>query len=173
VLSVQTKTGFFQVRADRPPTLDGIDFIRWNYPGDYEAIMWLQENADFDQVILEAVGGQYSYHGRVAMATGLPTVIGWAGHQRQWRGDTFDEVAGGREAAVREIYTTPNMQRAMDLIEQYDITYIYVGVLERNPDFASPVGLAKFERFLTPVYQNDGVTIYRADQPRIEEPASQ
>ncbi|NDJ36342.1 MAG: hypothetical protein GYB64_16935, partial [Chloroflexi bacterium] len=49
------------------------------------------------------------------------------------------------------------------------VTYIYVGSMERSPEFSTPAGLAKFERFFTPVFQNDGVTIYRADQPLIEE----
>jgi len=155
--------------SSAPPTLDGIDYIRRERPGDYAAIEWLRANAEPDAIVLEAVGGAYSDYGRVASTTGLPTLLGWANHERQWRGDRYDEFAGTREQDIREIYNTQSPRRAQELLEQYGVTYVFVGSLERDPSFASPAGIAKFDRFLTPVYQANGVTIYRADQPRIEE----
>lgn len=154
-----------------PPTLDGTQYIERERPGDAAAIQWLRENARPDEIVLEAVGGAYSDYGRVSAMTGLPTLLGWANHERQWRGELYGELAGTREQDIREIYDTPSIERALALLEQYDVTYVFVGSLEQNPSFASPAGIAKFERFLTPVYRADGATIYRADQPRVEEQA--
>jgi uncharacterized membrane protein len=153
------------------PTLDGIAFIRRQYPADYAGIEWLWGNAGPGDVVLEAIGGQYSYYGRVSMATGIPTVMGWPGHESQWRGSLYPQLAGTREQDVREIYNTPNVLAAQELLNRYGVTYVFVGTLERNSDYASPVGLAKFDRSLPIAFQTEGVTIYRADQPLIEEPA--
>ncbi|HLV44255.1 MAG TPA: DUF2298 domain-containing protein [Aggregatilineales bacterium] len=154
-----------------PPTLDGTQYVERERPGDAAAIRWLRENAQPDEIVLEAVGGAYSDYGRVSAMTGLPTLLGWANHERQWRGELYGELAGTREQDIHEIYDTPSIERALALLEQYDVTYVFVGSLEQNSSFASPAGIAKFERFLTPVYRADGATIYRADQPRVEEQA--
>jgi uncharacterized membrane protein len=36
----------------------------------------------------EAVGGSYSGYARVSTHSGLPAVLGWPGHESQWRGGT-------------------------------------------------------------------------------------
>jgi YYY domain-containing protein len=170
VFAIPARMGSLIRTAVEPaPTLDGLDFVRRTRPDDYTAITWLAEHAEPDDVILEAVGGQYSYYGRVSAFTGLQTVMGWPGHERQWRGDRYPDYAGTREQDVREIYNTTSIVRAMELLEKYDVTYIYVGQLERDPDFASPAGIVKFSRYLAPTYQNETVTIYRVDQPVVEE----
>lgn len=170
VLAIPARIGEMDCRDPEVAfTLDGIDYIRRCYPQDYLGIVWLQQNGRPGDVVLEAVGGPYSYFGRVSMATGIPTLLGWPGHEHQWRGELYGELAGSRETDIREIYNTHSMQRAEELIRQYGVKYIFVGSLETTPGFASPGGLEKFARFFPAVFQADGVTIYRADQPLIEE----
>ena len=120
-------------------------------------------------MVLEAVGGAYSYYGRVSSTTGLPTVMGWANHERQWRGELFAELAGSREADVKEIYSTLNAAYAQELLARYGVTYIFVGTLERDPNYANFAGLQKFDRIFAAVYRDNNVVIYRVDQPLAEE----
>jgi uncharacterized membrane protein len=91
--------------ADRQrPTLNGLAQVSRFNSGEYEALMWLRENVVGAPVILEAVGGSYSPegHGRVSASTGLPTLLGWPGHEYQWRGSTPEPAA--REPIIRQIY---------------------------------------------------------------------
>jgi uncharacterized membrane protein len=162
-LAVPSKANGFALGDDQTPTLDGIAYMETYYPGDYRGIRWLQENAPPDAVVLEAVGGAYSHYGRVSSATGLPTLLGWPNHERQWRGARYADYASTREQDVQEIYSTRSVERARDLLTRYGVMYVFVGSLERNPEYASTAGLAKFEEFLTPAYADEGVTIYRTD----------
>ena len=93
-----------------PQTLDGLAFLAEARPGEYEAIRWLAAEASPDDGVLEAVGPDYSDHGRIAAATGVPTVLGWAGHERQWRGGST--AFEGREQAVERIYRETQRRRS-------------------------------------------------------------
>ncbi len=145
------------------PTLDGSAFMAASQRGDYDAIAWLNQNVKGTPVILEAAGASYSQFGRISAFTGLPTVIGWDGHELQWRGT--GEEATKRKAAVETIYQTPDEQLARSLLKKYNVTYVYVGNLEREA-YGKAGALDKFARFGDAVYQNAGVTIYkiRSDQ---------
>jgi uncharacterized membrane protein len=139
------------------PTLNGLAHVERNNPDEYAALMWLRQNVQGTPVILEAVGGSYSRYGRVSAGTGLPTVLGWPGHQHQWRGATQEPAR--REPAVQTIYSEPDWGQAIDLLNRYQVAYIYVGGLERSSYGLD--GLAKFQESLTVAYANSSVTIYR------------
>ena len=146
---------------DHRPTLDGSAYLAALQPDDYAAINWLNENVSGAPVILEkpgAGGTSYAYEGRVSALTGLPTLLGWAGHEGQWRGSY--EVQSAREPDIAAIYNTLNPEEALTLLDKYGISYVYVGLLERSE--YDPRGLEKFGQFMETVYQNDSVTIYRA-----------
>jgi uncharacterized membrane protein len=146
----------------RPATLDGLAYLNHFNPSEYEAIMWLREQAAATDgpppVVLEAVGGQYSGYGRVSANTGLPTVLGWPGHEWQWRGSDHPEP-GRREPIVEQIYTTPDLGVVSFLLDQFDVAYIYVGDLEAEQ--YGVAGLEKFRDSLEVAFANDRVTIYR------------
>jgi uncharacterized membrane protein len=170
ILAIPSKMGMVGNLAQFPEAnLDGTAYMESQYPSDMAGIEWLRENADPDAVVLEAIGGAYSDYGRVSALTGLQTVMGWPNHERQWRGEKYAELAGTRESDVSEIYNTQSATLAQELLDEYNVTYIFVGSLERSAGFATPAGLQKFDRFLTPVFRDGTVVIYRADQPLIEE----
>ena len=72
-----SKTQGFQPQ----PTLDGAAFYQKLRPEDYAAIQWLSRTASGRPVVLEATGGDYSEYARVSTFSGLPTVLGWGGHE--------------------------------------------------------------------------------------------
>ena len=88
--------------------------------------------------------------------TGLPTVLGWPGHELQWRGG-FTE-AGNREEQVRALYSSRTWEDAQQILSAHDIRYVYVGSLERNTFPAA--GLQKFDLHMRPAFSNNSVTIY-------------
>ncbi len=151
------------------PTLDGTAYLATSQPDDHAAIAWLNEHVESGSplgtrgaapVILEAPGSggsSYVYEGRISALTGLPTLLGWAGHEGQWRGSY--EIQHAREPDIEMIYNSLDPQAALTLLQEYDITYVYVGPLERTKYDSR--GLEKFERFMDVVYHQGGVTIYR------------
>ena len=139
-------------------TLDGLAFIqdlRPGGPGEYAAIEWLRDEAPWGRIV-EAVGDDYSEYGRISSSTGLPTVLGWKGHELQWRGSyaSFD----GREEAVREIYTSSDPDVVRRLMETYDVRYVYLGHREKRNYGVSD--LTQFDGFLRTAFQQDGVVVY-------------
>ncbi len=140
-----------------PVGLDGLVHISMEDPGEFAAIEFLRANAESDSAVLEAVGGSYTEFGRVSSSTGVPTVLGWPGHEIQWRGSSAPFE--GREEHVRMIYETQDIRTAENLLSVYDVDYVYVGPRERRTYGSG--GLAKFDEFMVRVFSNDDVVIYR------------
>ena len=98
---------------------------------------------------------------RVSIYTGLPTVLGWDWHQTQQRHDYRWEVQR-RRAAVNEFYTTRDVERAREFLDEFKVKYVYVGELERGAYPSS--GIAKFDNMpelnLRLVFEQGPVKIY-------------
>ena len=128
---------------------------------DLAAIKWLQQNVEGSPVIIEGLADLYSWGGRVSINTGLPAIIGWDHHQRQQRVN-YDWAVNERRQQVDNFYRTTSISQAAELLDLFDVRYVYLGELERIRYPAS--GLAKFDIMatagLTPVYSAAGVTIY-------------
>ena len=141
------------------PSLDGLRYLETLHPGEYRAVLWMRRSLTGTPVVLEAQGPSYQDFGRIAMLTGLPTVLGWDYHVKQ-RGNAESEIEG-RKRAVEAIYTTPDAERAEALLKRYHVGYVYVGWLERKTYPAA--GLQKFKTspLFTLVYDNPEAQVYR------------
>ena len=137
-------------------TFDGLAFLQRGNSSEYEAIVWLRDEAPRGRIV-EAVGNDYSDFGRISASTGLPTVLGWKGHERQWRGST--RPFRGREEQVAQIYTSGDPDQVRDLLETYDIRYVYLGARERR-EYGDSSSFEKFSSFLQPVFESDDVVVY-------------
>jgi YYY domain-containing protein len=170
VMSIPAKVGDRFTHATGP-TLDGMAYIRYSRTGDvrgevdlgpdYGGILWLLENVQGSPVILEGLGArEYLWGNRVSIYTGLPAVVGWRWHEvQQGMGEEVDR----RHWEVQECYNTPDTERALAILRQYRVRYVYVGPYERL--YYDPAGLAKFDvlaarGLLRVVYDREGVRIY-------------
>ncbi len=145
----------------RSPTLDGLGWLQSSHPEEWEAVSWLNSNVEGAPVIVEAPGSCYTEHGRVSVYTGLPTVLGWEHHEWVWRGSDRDYK--GRREDVDQIYTSGDLDQVEALLEKYDVTYVYIGRLEREM-YGTEVG-EKFKNLMDVAFENEGVIIYSRIQP--------
>ncbi|MBD3304865.1 hypothetical protein GF339_00750 [candidate division KSB3 bacterium] len=160
-LATYEKTNQFRSREQGGPpyvpTLDGIRYLAFRHPAEYDALRWIQEHLAPDAVILEATGRPYSFFGRVATTTGRRTVLGWGNHEALWRDQSWQSILE-RTEDIRRIYETPEKSAVLPLLEQYGVEYIYVGTLERET--YDRRGLEAFGEAFPVVYENRGVRIY-------------
>ncbi len=135
--------------------------LKW----DLEAIRWLQDNVAGTPTMLEATIPYFRWGARIAIHTGLPTVLGWDSHQwlQRWE---YRPMIEQRKLDIQTIYETADFDLALRLLRQYDVDYIYLGDLERA--YYQGPGLQKFDLMgdmgISLVYTNERVTIYRVDQ---------
>lgn len=137
-------------------SLDGKSGFYLTMSDEMEAAAWLAEAPT--GVMTEAIadtGGSYTTYNAISAFSGMPTVLGWVGHEAQWRGG-YDEI-GTRQTDIRELYSTSKWDRAKAVIDMYNIRYVVVGNFERQ---TYQVDLAKFEENLVKVFDSQTVDIY-------------
>ena len=147
-------------------TLNGLAFLGGPESPETRALAFISEDSGPESVIVEAVavddrgtpGGDYRLdYARIAGRTGVPTILGWAGHEEQWRGSR----RGFRERSedVRSIYTEGDVSVVEALLEKYGVEYVYVGGLERDSyglDTATT-----FDEFMDRAFESGQITIYK------------
>lgn len=152
-------------------TLDAWDSVVTE--DDYKALLCLQEKIrqedDPNPIVLETgYGGSYDFNevpgtplasGRTSAMIGTPTVIGWAGHQSQWRGRGFSVAVGSRVEDVRMIYEDLRLDVVAPLLERYNVDFIFYGAAERGR--YGSVGEQKFLDSFDIVCQENNSRIYR------------
>ncbi len=141
------------------PTLDGTAYLPQYAPLDRAAFEWLNDNVAGIPVITEAYGPSYQEFARVAMNTGLPTVLGWDYHVHQ-RAHRWPDI-NQRKEDLKTLYTTDSKDVAAEILRRYHVALVYVGALERRTYAGgNQTRFAEWSDLLKPVYSNAGVTIY-------------
>ena len=157
VMAIPARTNNFSGQ----PTLDGAAYLQTGHPEDAKMIAWLNANVSGDPHLIEAppagAFGAYTYEGRIATFTGLPTALGWGGHQHQWRGTTYEQAR--RFPLIEQLYNTTDPVEARALLREFNAEYVIVGAVERSR-FA-PEGLAKFESLCATAFQAGRSAVYR------------
>jgi YYY domain-containing protein len=116
------------------PELDweGMDGLAWlddssaADPATHDALLWLWEHGDNDDVLLAAAGCAYRAPvGFPAAASGVPAIVGWDNHERQWHlsDPAIMEKLTARTADVNALFTEPTTE----LLDRYGVTLIYLG----------------------------------------------
>ncbi|HLB27336.1 MAG TPA: DUF2298 domain-containing protein [Dehalococcoidia bacterium] len=146
-------------------SLDGLAQSKLFTPDEDAAIEWLGDAVDGPAVVAEAVGDDYNAeHARVSGRTGLQAVLGWIGHESQWRSIPVQGTGelAERAAAVETLYKTADVEEAKAVLARYGVDYVYVGAVERQK--YGDGGLAKFDSFLEVAYRNNSVTVYEVPE---------
>ena len=134
-------------------SLDGNKYLQIGNQFENEALSFLMDVPY--GVVAEAIGGSYSGYGRVSKLTGLPTVLGWPGHELQWRGGT--EEIGTRESDIKLLYSANDWESAKQILDRYGIRYVYIGKPEQS---SYAVSEEKFRNNLAAIFINPETTIY-------------
>jgi YYY domain-containing protein len=150
-----------RMATDAPHTLDGMSYMEYAtyydmgvemvLEEDYQVIKWMQENIEGSPVILEGQAYEYRWGNRYTIYTGLPGVVGWNWHQRQQRAILRSNIVQERVDAVGTFYLTEDLTYVMDFIEEYDVSYIILGQLERA--FFPGPGLDKFAAYESQLWE--------------------
>ncbi len=115
-----------------PLSLDGAKGLL--NPHDQDVINCLSDLVGRGKAVAaEAVGAAYHIEfGRVGTLAGIPIVLGWENHERQWRGNSYGSIAGSRGVDIKRLYTAAEMRDIDEIIRRYDISYILYGASERQ-----------------------------------------
>ncbi len=163
--------------------LDGSAFLQSSIPDDYAAINWLKANTTGSDVLLECCHNEYDWPGRMSAFTGVPTLMAWdISHESLWRAGEADLQAqvGTRRAVVNAIYqgtdpaspgTAMSPAKLISTLNQYNVSYVVVGAVERGTVPGRTATLDKSEQItpyaesvmkaaLKPVFTQGGTTVY-------------
>ena len=147
------------------PTFDATAYLVNGGQNELAALRWLRANTQPGDLVVEGKGGSYrADQSRVSTMTGRPTLLGWDGHEAQWRGKSYAEMADGRAQALEIIYRGSTVEQLRELIDTWGIDYIYVGPAERAQYGVTPAVEALLRRVADQVFESGDVRIYRARQ---------
>jgi YYY domain-containing protein len=147
---------------------------KFNLADDYYAIQWLQDNIKGTPIIVEGNSPLYRWGTRIAVNTGLPTVMGWDNHIKQHDSILPGPYIDSRVQDVAKFYNTNDNNEALSFLRRYSVQYIVVGALERK--YYEEAGLAKFVNLadqgvlqkiypLTDSQPTEGTLIYQVIKP--------
>lgn len=154
-------------------TLDGMRFMRTLrlYDGrrdiitarDAALVRWMRANIQGFPVVAEYYEYEYFWYSRVAMFTGLPSVIGWNNHMRQQFTEHHPEI-DRRNADIKTLYTTSDKAEFRSLLRHYEVQYIVVGDLELSvmpPRTQTILDELGDDGELRIVFDQDGTRLYQ------------
>jgi YYY domain-containing protein len=124
-------------------------------------IRWIQENVPPGTRVLEAVGSSYdSDSNRFSTFTGRPTLLGWPGHEVQWRGSHYADYSAGRADASKLIYSRGSPSEIARAISDWNIHFIIVGPRERRLHNIDSDREAILKKVLDPVFESSEIILY-------------
>ncbi|MGE3857654.1 MAG: DUF2298 domain-containing protein, partial [Dehalococcoidia bacterium] len=145
-----------RAREGQAAGLDGVAYLQRVDPGLYATIEWAREHLDPSRdVVVQAIVESYHPGGTLSVATGVPTLLGWPNHERQWR-RVVPEAE--RRAAVQAIYAGGASETSAEIARRLGVTHVYVGREER-----AAFGADVARRFAAwpAVVEQDGVLLVR------------
>ncbi|MBI2414579.1 hypothetical protein HYV31_01890 [candidate division WWE3 bacterium] len=131
---------------------------------DYEAYTYLNNYKNSLpqrkklKIIVEGAGDSYHINNYFSVMLGWPAVIGWPVHEWTWRGALND--VDPRRADVNEIYKGKNVETSKELLRQYGVDFIIVGIAEKRI-YEEELNYEKLSKLGTVVFRNGETIILR------------
>jgi YYY domain-containing protein len=159
VTATYSKTNGF---ASAEPTFDATAYIARESPDEFAAIEWLRRQSPPTAVMVEGKGASYrANYSRISATTGRSTLLGWDGHESQWRGSAYGEMAQGRAEALDQIYRNGSAEQIQQALTHWGIDYVYVGPTEYAQYGMTPQVEARLAQVMDLVFEQGSVRIYQ------------
>ena len=138
------------------PNLSSINQLE-NDTNKYELIKYLRLNSNHNDVIIETKGKSYTNDSQISSESRIPTILGWVGHQLQWRSNHSDIY--NREEDIDTFYISNDSQEIINIINKYSITMIILGPNEIEKYNIN--SLNKFLNISEIIYKNNDYTLLK------------
>lgn len=156
VAAAYAKTGGFRATQ---PTLDATAYIAAD---EQAAVAWVRDHTAPDSVVLEGRGDSYiAGDNRISAMTGRPTLLGWEGHESQWRGRAYLEMRAGRPEALEIVYRSGTPEQIRATLAMWGIDYVYVGPAEIEAYGISPQRLRLLKETLELAFEQGQARVFR------------
>ncbi len=153
-----SKTGGFAGQ----PTFDVTAYLADQGPAELAAADWVRAYTSPTALIVEGKGASYrSDYNRISTITGRSTLLGWDGHENQWRGKAYGEMAQGRVEALTTIYRSLAPDEIATVLNTWQIDYVYVGPSERGQYEISPSSERALAAATDLAFEQGDVRIYQ------------
>ncbi|HAE60297.1 MAG TPA: hypothetical protein DCG54_12530 [Anaerolineae bacterium] len=126
ILSLPNRVNYFQ---SEEPTLNASGYLARYTPADAAVVEFLADQP-WGVVAEASTRDSYTEYARIATNSGLANIMGWGGHQLQWRGGS--EAFAGRQEDIRLLYEIPSWEKTSEILARYNVRYVVIGDLERR-----------------------------------------
>ena len=112
-------------------------------------------------MLLEATSDAYKFESVGSTFSSIPSVIGWATHEAQWRRYVKNQtplLIENRDTDVKSMYTLDSAS-ANQLLDKYGITYVWDGIVEKTK-YGDVDTILKNNTSFKEIYSNDSVKIF-------------
>jgi uncharacterized membrane protein len=141
------------------PSLDALAHVP---AGERGAIEWVRSHLPPDALVLQAAGRSYAAEeSRLSVGTGRATLLGWDGHEVQWRGRAFGSMAAGRAEAAQAVYTARDRATLVAALDAWKVDYVFVGPAERRRYGMDDANEQLLHGALDVAFERDDARIYR------------
>jgi len=160
VAGVYSKTAGFSA-ATEALTLDATAHVTLFRPAERAAIEWVKQNSGPTAVVLEGKGASYrAEYSMMSTLSGRPTLLGWDGHEAQWRGTEYGAMSAGRLDVLETVYRSGSPSEIADALLRWGVEYVYVGPTERTQYEISSRREETLAQAMELVFESNGVQIY-------------
>ena len=159
VIAIYDKTHGFSLKI---PNFSTMAHLKTDSPDELAAILWVKNNTKPDALIVEGEGESYNAKSnRISTFTGRKTLLGWEGHERQWRGKSYWKMAKSRAQDLKEIYNPVSTKRLEQILTKWKVDHVYLGPWEMGKYNITPTHERLLFKAMDLSFKRKSVRIYK------------